>query len=97
MVAAEHVEAVLATVTGVRDVLVVGHPHDCLGEVVTALVVGDASAADLRTALGRLPASSRPRRWGRVADLPRTSSGKPDRAAARAGVTDGSIPTGALR
>ena len=96
-VAAEHVEAVVAAVPGVLDVLVVGHPHATLGEVVAALVVGDATAADLRAAMKRLPASSRPRRWGRVVDLPRTSTGKPDRAGARAAVADGTLPTGALR
>lgn len=95
-VLAEHVEAVLLRVAGVEGVLVVGRPHPDLGEVVTALVVGAAGAAALRAAVDGLPASSRPRRWGRVTELPRTSSGKPDRAGARARVADGTIATGAL-
>lgn len=96
-VVAEHVEQVLRTVPGCSDALVVGRPHPTLGEVVCALVVGPASAADLRAVLDRLPPPARPRRWARVAELPRTASGKPDRAAARAGVADGTLPTGALR
>lgn len=96
-VVAEHVEQVLRAVPGVRDALVVGRPHPDLGEVVCALVVGTASAHDLRAALDRLPPPARPRRWARPADLPRTAAGKPDRAAARAAVADGTVPTGALR
>jgi long-chain acyl-CoA synthetase len=96
-VVAEHVEQVLRTVPGVHEALVVGRPHPTLGEVVCALVVGPASADDLRAALGRLAPPSRPRRWARPAALPRTAAGKPDRAAARTGVADGTIPTGALR
>lgn len=95
-VVAEHVEQVLRAVPGVRDALVVGRPHPTLGEVVCALVVGTASAADLRAALDRLPPPARPRRWARLSDLPRTAAGKPDRAAARAAVADGTVPTGAL-
>jgi long-chain acyl-CoA synthetase len=96
-VVAEHVEQVLRTVPGVHDALVVGRPHPTLGEVVCALVVGPAAAGDLRAALERVAPPSRPRRWARVAALPRTPAGKPDRATARAGVADGTIPTGALR
>ncbi len=60
------------------------------------MVVGDASADDLRAAVQRLPAPSRPRRWARVDDLPRTSSGKPDRAAARADVAEDRVLSGPL-
>lgn len=96
-VVAEHVEQVLRSVAGVHEALVVGRPHPTLGEVVCALVVGPAAADDLREALARLAPPSRPRRWARPASLPRTAAGKPDRVAARAGVADGTIPTGALR
>lgn len=96
-VVAEHVEQVLRAVPGVREALVVGRPHPALGQVVCALVVGPATAADLRAALDRLPPPARPRRWARPASLARTASGKPDRVRAAAAVADGTIPTGALR
>ncbi len=95
-VSAEEVESVLASVPGVRAVLVVGRPDAGLGEVVTALLVGDASANALRAVVQGLPAPARPRRWARVDDLPRTSSGKPDRAAARADVAEGRVVCGPL-
>lgn len=96
-VVAEQVEAVLAAVPGVSAVLVVGTPDARLGQVVTAVLAGTPEAADLRAALDRLGAPARPRRWAVLPDLPRTSSGKPDRAAVRAAIGAGTLVAGALR
>jgi acyl-CoA synthetase (AMP-forming)/AMP-acid ligase II len=96
-VVAEHVEAVLASVPGVTGVLVVGTPEGRLGEVVTAVLAGTPSAADLRSALSRLAPPARPRRWAVLPEIPRTSAGKPDRAAVRAAVRAGTLRAGALR
>ena len=96
-VVAEHVEGVLAAVEGVEGVVVVGTPDRRLGEVVTAVVQGPATAAALRSALDRLAPPARPRRWARVATLPRTSAGKPDRGRVRADLADGTLVPGPLR
>ncbi|GAB3458097.1 AMP-binding protein [Kineococcus endophyticus] len=64
------------------DVVVCGSPHDRLGEVVTAVVVGVADVpAALRAAARSLPSAARPRRWLAVTRVPRTGKGEPDRAA----------------
>ncbi|MEZ0163207.1 AMP-binding protein [Kineococcus sp. LSe6-4] len=64
------------------EVVVCGTPHDRLGEVVTAVVVGvDAVPATLRAATRSLPPAARPRRWLATGDVPRTGKGEPDRAA----------------
>jgi len=91
------VEAVLREVPGVRDVVVLGLPHDRLGEVVAAVVVpGTGSVRALRrrleAAARALPAPARPRRWRRAASLPLLASGKVDRQA----VTDAAAELPAL-
>jgi acyl-coenzyme A synthetase/AMP-(fatty) acid ligase len=85
-VVAAEVEAVLRDVPGVRDVVVVGLPHERLGEVVVAVVVPDAGQErGLRRRLDdearALPAPARPRRWQCAAALPLLASGKVDRPA----------------
>jgi long-chain acyl-CoA synthetase len=83
----EDVEEVLKTVPGVGDVVVVGTPHPFLGSVVTAVVEGEVTRAELEAvARGGLDLAQRPRRWYAVASLPRTPSGKPARAAVAADV-----------
>jgi long-chain acyl-CoA synthetase len=87
------VEAVLREVAGVRDLVVLGLPHDRLGEVVTAVVVPETvSVAALRRRLEveaqALPAPARPRRWLRSARLPQLPSGKVDRHAVTAAAAD---------
>lgn len=80
-VAVEPVEAVLAAVAGVDDVVVLGTPHPYLGQVVTAVIVGDAPIRRLRAAVrAGLPAHHRPRRWYRADALPLTAAGKRSRA-----------------
>ena len=80
----DDVEAVLADVPGVREVVVVGVPHEHLGEVMVAVVVGSASTADLRRAAEALPPPARPRSWIHRDELPRLPGGKPDRERIRA-------------
>ncbi|GAA0914949.1 hypothetical protein GCM10009560_08820 [Nonomuraea longicatena] len=83
----EDVEDVLKTVPGVGDVVVVGTPHPFLGSVVTAVVEGEVTRAELEAvARGGLDPAQRPRRWYAVASLPRTPSGKPARAAVASSV-----------
>jgi O-succinylbenzoic acid--CoA ligase len=83
------VEAVLGTIRGVRDVVVIGVPDSEWGEVVTAVVVPADPAqppdlARLRDAVrGSLPGYAAPRRLLVMADLPVLPSGKPDRLALR--------------
>lgn len=68
---------------GVEDVVVVGVPDENWGQLVTALYVGTASSADVTLSLEkRLPRHLVPSRWIRVASIPKTDIGKPDRAAA---------------
>jgi acyl-CoA synthetase (AMP-forming)/AMP-acid ligase II len=55
---------------------------DTWGEVVTACVVGPASAeAALRQACDTLEPAARPRRYVFVDTIPTNASGKPDREA----------------
>ena len=81
----EDVEAVLRTVDGVGDAVVLGMPHAGIGALLAAVIEPAASgtpatSAALRAAAGRLLAPShRPRRWF-GARLPRTPSGKPARS-----------------
>jgi long-chain acyl-CoA synthetase len=76
-------EHVLRAHPEVGDVVVTGIPHRELGQVVAAVVESaTASVPELRRwAQAMLPSHSRPRRWAVVDHLPRTESGKVDRAA----------------
>ncbi|SDC62442.1 long-chain acyl-CoA synthetase [Sanguibacter gelidistatuariae] len=89
----EDVEAVLRTVPGVRDVVVLGTPHPRLGQVVTAVVVGrDGADLDLetldRSCRDRLSPAQRPRRWFSADALPVTGTGKPARAVVQADLAE---------
>jgi long-chain acyl-CoA synthetase len=74
------VETALEQATGHR-VVVVGLPHDDLGQILCG-VVNDASGLPLLRSAARdvLDPAQRPRRWFTVADLPLTEAGKLDRA-----------------
>jgi O-succinylbenzoic acid--CoA ligase len=86
-VSPENVEAMLRTVPGVADVLVVGLPEPNWGQSLTALVVPDSDRSpnleELRQVVKELrdPAHA-PRGLALVKTLPRLESGKPDRAGA---------------
>lgn len=91
------VEAVLSAAPGVREVVVVGVAHADLGRVVAAVVERDSvDAASLRRlrawARERLTPQALPRSWHVTTELPRTSGGKVDRAAARALLTTADPP-----
>lgn len=91
------VEAVLSAAPGVGGVVVVGLAHPRLGEVVAAVVEydpDDGLGSLRRFARERLGPAQRPRRWYAVRRLPRTSSGKPDRAKLLAAVRDGRLTAG---
>jgi O-succinylbenzoic acid--CoA ligase len=81
------VEAILGTIPGVRDVVVIGMPDSEWGELVTAVVVpaNPAAPPDLRQLRGevrdRLPGYAAPRRMLLAAQIPLLPSGKPDRIA----------------
>jgi len=71
------VEAALADVPGVVEVAVHARPDEKWGQRVCASFVGTASEADLRNrAIERLAAAKRPKVYFRVAELPRTGTGK---------------------
>ena len=75
-VVVEEVERLLRGLPGVDEVAVFGVPHPRLGQVLTAVVVGTARDATLRSTLAGMPSPARPRRWVHVDALPRTSGGK---------------------
>jgi long-chain acyl-CoA synthetase len=93
----EEVEEVLRSIPGIRDAIVFGMPRDRVGTLVAAFVELDGSRlVDIRGACeARLAPAHRPRRWF-VAELPRTSSGKPARAEAVRRSLAGEVPRLAL-
>ncbi|HSK07924.1 MAG TPA: AMP-binding protein [Acidimicrobiia bacterium] len=77
------VEAAIARIHGVEACLVLGVPSDEWGMELVCLYVGEASPTRIESYLhDRLAGFMIPKRWIRVKELPRTSVGKPDRAAA---------------
>ena len=76
------VEQVLLATGLVKEALVLGMVDVRWGEVVTACVIGPASAESaLRLACEQLEPSARPRRYAFVPSMPTNASGKPDREA----------------
>lgn len=66
----------------VGQVVVVGTPHELLGQVVTAILTDPQDHPTLRAASrAELTDGQRPRRWLLTSSFPMTSSGKLDRAA----------------
>ena len=77
----QEIESVLAGVPGVTAVAVIGIADARWGQVVGAVVEGTCTQADLMAACERTLARAKlPRRWFRIADMPRTTSGKIARA-----------------
>ena len=80
------VEAVCATLPGVRQAVVVGYPDDVMGERVGLVVVGAAPALDAvraHCADAGLARFKTPERVVAVDELPVLTVGKPDRSALR--------------
>jgi O-succinylbenzoic acid--CoA ligase len=76
------VEQALLSTGLVKEALVLGMVDARWGEVVTACVIGPASAeASLRLACEALEPAARPRRYVFVPTMPTNASGKPDREA----------------
>ncbi len=78
------IEEALAACPGVSEVAAAGVAHPAWGELLVAVVAGSA-AVDVLEGWSRqhLRAAARPRRFVRVAALPRLAGGKVDRAALR--------------
>ncbi len=80
-VVVEEVEAVLSQIAGVRQVAVIGLPHERLGQLLVAVVVGEPGLrGQLVDAVQALPAPARPVRWLAAEQLPITTAGKLARA-----------------
>ena len=76
------VESRLAGCPGVREAGVIGLADPVWGDIIAAAYEGVIAEAELDDwCRGQLPAARRPRRFLRVAALPRTPSGKLDRRA----------------
>ena len=76
------VEQALLSTGLIKEALVLGMVDARWGEVVTACVIGPASAeAALRLACETLEPAARPRRYVFVPSMPTNASGKPDREA----------------
>jgi O-succinylbenzoic acid--CoA ligase len=76
------VEQVLLTTGLIKEALVLGILDKTWGEIVTACVIGPASAeGTLRLACEALEPKARPRRYVFVPKMPTNASGKPDRDA----------------
>ncbi|WP_081665264.1 AMP-binding protein [Mycobacterium sp. UM_CSW] len=79
----DEVEAVLRSVPGVLDAVVVGRPDERWGQRVAAVlrIAGTAEISDQRLSQGcreRLAPYKCPRQYVRVDEIPRTPVGKPD-------------------
>lgn len=90
------VEGVLTEVPGVRDVVAVGLPHPRLGAIVAGVIEPEPGCEPALSALraaarAGLSRQQRPRRWYLAAELPRTGSGKPARAAIAAALAAGTL------
>lgn len=89
------IEAALIAFDGIDEACVLGLADARLGECAVALVSGagtDAGFPDPRAACAaRLPRYKIPKRFFRVASMPRTANGKTDRRAARA-LIEGAAP-----
>lgn len=92
-VLAEDLEARLRSLPGVLAAVVLGEPHELLGERIVAVIELDAAtdaSAVIAAARQGLPAAELPRRWFASA-IPMTASGKPARGLLRAALAAGSL------
>jgi o-succinylbenzoate---CoA ligase len=78
------VESCLAACPGIRDVAVTGLPDKVWGDLIVALVVGEATAQGIADwCRPRLPGAAQPRRVVHLANLPRNATGKLERSRLR--------------
>jgi len=78
------IEAALVAHPGIADAVVVGLPDALAGQRIVAMVEGEAPKKELVAHCARLLSKHKlPQEIVGVSELPRTPSGKPDRAAAR--------------
>lgn len=92
-VLAEDLEARLLALPGVMAAVVLGEPHELLGERIVAVVELQAAtdaASVIAAARQHLPAAEVPRRWF-VREIPTTASGKPARGLVRAALAAGTL------
>lgn len=96
-IGAGEIEDCLLTHPEVREVAVVGAPHDDLGQEVVAFIVGEQSLA-ARTLVTyvekRLARHKRPRRVHLVESLPRNALGKVQKATLLSLMESGTLPGG---
>lgn len=85
------VEAVLRRAPGVVDCAVLGVPHDRLGEILAAVVVGGARDEVGAHCRRLLPREQRPVLWFAADRIPATATGKPDLAALRESILAGEL------
>jgi O-succinylbenzoic acid--CoA ligase len=79
------VEGEITSLPGVAEAMVMALPSDEWGMEAVCLYVGELGESEVEPLLrARLPGFMIPKRWLRVAELPTTPMGKPDRAAAAA-------------
>jgi O-succinylbenzoic acid--CoA ligase len=78
------IESCLAAYPGVSEVAVTGHPDPVWGDLIVAVMVGNAAEENLRVhAKNSLHSAAQPRKYLFVDALPKTPAGKPDRAKIR--------------
>lgn len=85
------VETVVRAAPGVRDVAVLGLPHERLGEVLTAVVVGGDREQTVGHVRDRLPREQRPVHWFTADRLPATATGKVSLADLRLALAAGEV------
>jgi len=90
-VSAADVEAVLRNAPGIVDCTVLGLPHDRLGEVLAAVVVGGSREEVAAYCRAALPREQRPVRWYATDRITSTAAGKPDLAELRRAILAGEV------
>ena len=85
------VEAVLRAAPGVTQVCVLGLPHEHLGEILAAVVVGGERTKVEAHCRGSLPREQRPVYWFTADRLPSTPAGKVSPADLRVAIAAGEV------
>lgn len=85
------VESVLRSAPGVEDCAVLGLPHERLGEVLAAVVVGGSRRQVTAHCRAALPPDQRPVRWYTTDRIPATCAGKHDPVELRRRIATGEV------